>query len=256
MGKVKKVLANCSQTLTDAEKAQARDNIGAGTGSANIAYVNNAAVMLNQMTIRADTAGIKLQGTSPAFTNMYMGHLLPSFTVGNKQQLVADTDGVIKWIPASSGAAPTIYQSWSRSISSYYCNVSAGGSMTQVNIVLNDSIVLPAHSTVLVQVTGNNVWGKTQNDVGLGRWWGPRFVLDNVSSWAVQPNIIDATIPYQTSPMGSALGGCMIGKVGDSNYDLTSGIRFCESGVFALESGGGHVYACGITMVTAMIWPS
>ena len=256
MGKLKKVLANCSQTLSDAEKAQARENIGAGTGKADIAYVNGAAVMLNRLTVSADTAGMKLLGTSPSFTNLYLGHLLPSFTTGTKQQLVADTDGVIKWSPATSGGAPTIYQSWSRSISTYYCRVSAGGEMTPVNLVLENSIILPAHSTVLVQVTGNNVWGKTQNDVGLGRWWGPRFVLNNVSSWAVQPNIIDATIPYQTMPMGSALGGCMIGKVGDSDYDLTSGIRFCESGVFALESGGGHVYACGITMVTAMIWTS
>ena len=256
MGKVKKVLANCLQTLTDAEKGQARDNIGAGTGSANIAYVNNAAVMLNLMTVRADSAGVKLQGTSPSFSNMYLGHLLPSFTVGAKQQLIADTDGVIKWTPASSGAAPAIVHSSSTTISSYHCSVSAGGSMTPINIVLNDSIILPARSTVLVQVTGNNVWGKTQYDVGLGRWWGPRFVLDNVSSWSILPNIIDATIPYQTVPMGCSLGGCIIGKVGDADYDLTRAIRFCESGVFALESGGGHVYACGITSVTAMVWSS
>ena len=256
MSKLKKVLANCTQSLADAEKSQARENIGAGTGNANIAYVNGAAVMLDRMTVGVDTAGTKLTATSPAFSNLYLGHLLPSFTAGVKQQLIADTDGAIKWTPASGGSAPAIYQSYSRSISTYHCNVSAGGSMTAVNIVLDNTIVLPAHSSVLIQVTGNNVWGKTQYDVSLGYWWGPRFVLDNTSSWAIQPNIIDVSIPYQTTPIGSSLSGCFVGKVGDSNYDLTQAIRFCESGVFNNSSGGGHVYACGITYVTAMVWPT
>lgn len=256
MGKLKKVLANCEQTLSNAEKSQARENIGAGTGNSNIAYVNGAAVMLDKLTLAADTAGIKMTGTSPSFTNLYIGHLLPSFTAGTKQQLIADIDGVIKWTSTSGGSSPTIYKASSTSISTYYCNVSAGGSMTSANIALSNSIVLTAHSTVLIQVTGNSVWGKTQYDVSLGYWWGPRLVLDNTSSWAIVPNAIDATIPYQTTPMGGPLGGCFIGKVGNVDYDLTNAIRLTESGVFNPSSGGGHVYACGVTYVTAMVWAS
>lgn len=58
MGLIKKVLANVAQSLTDDEKRQARQNIGAGTGEAdfqNIVFTLNTSPFANPTSATCDT---------------------------------------------------------------------------------------------------------------------------------------------------------------------------------------------------------
>jgi hypothetical protein len=59
MGLIKKVLANVAQSLTDNEKRQARQNIGAGTGDADIQKIQfmlNASPLSNPTSVTCDTS--------------------------------------------------------------------------------------------------------------------------------------------------------------------------------------------------------